>query len=705
MHKKVCSFVLALSIASCLISSCSKTEDITTKTPRYVEDGPWWNADICEPDLSDLGDVQATNVIAADEEYFVLHIYTNDNRRPTVVRRYNYNGELCGEIDPSYFENLPLEMFSDEGEFYAVTDCIYEVDFDNGTLINPVTPNIPPSTKIFTGINRIVKYQDKYIYLYTSSDMNGSEQVFVIDDGDNMEVYEPDFGDDVDVFYVMNMMMYGDKLVFEADVEKGDEGTEYICTFDPETKAMERIQMPEDYFGGAFLTDDGAYYTVSEDNKTRTKISRYDPQTNEFGEVLDFADTPVDNLYGMSANYHVIYADEGKVVVTTEKEGITWGNGDPVIITLTKADNNPNVGKQILEVGYVKEEPFELCQAISEFNLNNDEYYVELNGKYYDFELGTQEMADVLMSDIRSGEGPDMVILDSDFAFMNDEQYLRKADDGSYRYTYCQNYNGLIVKTSLLSTPDASGITYEEYIELIRENNNGISTLGTKLEAFNTLFKFNASSFFDDRGHIDLSGEDFRAMAEFVAGLSETESGNNNYAAPQIDNVFNYGFTGFLVNFGKYSSGYSVIGYPSRDGSLPETVNSEGIGITSCCSSEEGCHEFIDLLMSPQIQSTVSRFMDPVSEDGLRLKSDIIVAENNRHNRESALVGPEGWPTDAVDHYIEQVADAVKVPDVDTSVLVILDEEIQPYLEGQKSIDEVIDIAENRINLMIDERG
>ena len=54
---------------------------------------------------------------------------------------------------------------------------------------------------------------------------------------------------------------------------------------------------------------------------------------------------------------------------------------------------------------------------------------------------------------------------------------------------------------------------------------------------------------------------------------------------------------------------------------------------------------------------------------------------------------------------VEKVADAVKVPDVDTSVLVILDEEIQPYLEGQKSLDEVIDIAENRINLMIDERG
>ena len=45
------------------------------------------------------------------------------------------------------------------------------------------------------------------------------------------------------------------------------------------------------------------------------------------------------------------------------------------------------------------------------------------------------------------------------------------------------------------------------------------------------------------------------------------------------------------------------------------------------------------------------------------------------------------------------------MPDVDTSVLVILDEEIQPYLEGQKSLDEVIDVAENRIILMIDERG
>ena len=704
MHKKTISAILAASLILTLSASCSKTEEPVIKEARYYQDGPWWDAEIIETDLSDLENVRGTNVIAANEDYYILEIYFMADP-PTLLRRYNYDGELCGEIQPSDYTDLSIAMFEDNGKFYAVSDLIYEADFDNGAFVDPVTPNTPPATKMFTGINRIVKYQDNYIYLYCAADFNGTEEVFVIDDGENMEVFEPDFGDDVDVFYVINMMMYDDKLVFEADVEQGDDHTEYICTLDPETMEMVKTPMSDAYFGGAFLADIGAYYTVSSNDYFNTEISKYDPETNEFVEILNFADTPVNNMYGSSVNYHVVYADDSRVVVTTEKEGITWGNGDPVFITLTKAETNPNVGKQVLELGNIADVPYGLYRAISEFNLNNDDYFIEPVRGYYEYDKTDGEMADILMNDIRSGNGPDMVICNSNHAVLNDERYLRKTDDGSYRYDYGVRYNGLIVKTSLLSDPSAVGITYEEYLNIISENNNGINTLGTRIDTFNTLFKFSADKFFDRRGHVDLSGEDFRAMAEFVAGLSEPASRTDYYAAPVINNATYNGFTGFFINYGNNCNKYSIIGYPTRDGSRSETVSSEGIGITSCCSSEEGCIAFINSLSSPEIQCRLSNILDPVSEQALRLKSDIIVDENNRNNRNSPLAGPGGWPSDAVDHYIGQVSDAVAVPDVDSTVLVILDEEIQPYLEGQKSLDEVIRAAESRINLMIDERG
>ena len=703
MFRKTC-FTAATVCLIVFLISCGQAVGPVIKDARYYEDGPWWNAEICEPDLSDIDNVQTTDIIAANGEYCVMNIYMDSYSTPTLLRRYNYAGELCGEIKPADYTDLSVEMCSDNGKFYAVSDRIYEADFDNGSFIDPKSVRLPSSAKMITGINRIVRKGDTCIYLCSSSDRNGTEQFFVHDDGSKQRIFEPDFGNDADECYVINMMMYGDRLVFEANVVRGNDYCEYICVLDPETSEMQSRPVLNGYHNGAFITDDGVYYTVDDRDAHSTKIIKYDPGTNAFVEILDLADTYVNNLFCLNANYHVIYAEDTRVVVKADKEGVSWSCGDPVIITLTRSDSNPNAGKQVLELGYITEEPQRLLQIVSEFNNNNDKYYIEPAGKYCDHEKTLQQRADDLMNDIRSGTGPDVVILNSEFASMNDDRYLRRADDGTYRYCYCQSYKGLIVKTSLLSNPASPGITYEEYDELVRRSANGNNVLGTRIDTFNTLFKFSADKFFDEKGCVDLQNEDFRALAEFAGSLCDPGPAPEYSAISAIDNASYNGFTGFLKRYGRYCSDYSIIGYPSRDGLQPEKIDRSGIGITSCCSSEEGCMEFINMLASPENQCRAGYEKDPVSEQGLRMKSDIIVAESNRHDRNNAVAGPDGWPSDAVDHYISQVADAASVPDVDSSVLIILDEEIQPYLDGQKSLDDVILIAENRINLMLDER-
>ena len=55
--------------------------------------------------------------------------------------------------------------------------------------------------------------------------------------------------------------------------------------------------------------------------------------------------------------------------------------------------------------------------------------------------------------------------------------------------------------------------------------------------------------------------------------------------------------------------------------------------------------------------------------------------------------------------YIRQISDAVVVPDVDSSILVIMNEEMPAYYEGQKSFDEVCFIIGNMVNPMLSERG
>ena len=42
---------------------------------------------------------------------------------------------------------------------------------------------------------------------------------------------------------------------------------------------------------------------------------------------------------------------------------------------------------------------------------------------------------------------------------------------------------------------------------------------------------------------------------------------------------------------------------------------------------------------------------------------------------------------------------------MDSGIIVIMNEEMPAYYSGQKSLDEVIKVIENRVNLMLSEQG
>jgi len=57
-----------------------------------------------------------------------------------------------------------------------------------------------------------------------------------------------------------------------------------------------------------------------------------------------------------------------------------------------------------------------------------------------------------------------------------------------------------------------------------------------------------------------------------------------------------------------------------------------------------------------------------------------------------------------IDRYKSMLIKADSPSYYDVQIVMIIDEELQPYFGGDKSIDDVIRIMENRIKLVLDER-
>ena len=107
-------------------------------------------------------------------------------------------------------------------------------------------------------------------------------------------------------------------------------------------------------------------------------------------------------------------------------------------------------------------------------------------------------------------------------------------------------------------------------------------------------------------------------------------------------------------------------------------------------------------LLSPEAQRSIS-VGDPVMKSALKEHLLEVIQQFNDQKKE--FYEPERLTDDYADWYIEQLSDAIVVPDVNPTVLMIMCEEMPAYFAGDKTLDEVISTIENRVNLLLREQG
>lgn len=424
------------------------------------------------------------------------------------------------------------------------------------------------------------------------------------------------------------------------------------------------------------------------------------------------------------------------------------------IIELTKADKNPNSGKTILELysPYLSEE---IGDAIVKYNENNKKFFIEVSERYneddFNFINGdwrnysaaelkknslnaASAFSNALCKDIIAGNGPDILIGMSRFSQLNKSDYLvdlspyvdnldsdtyftnliegSKTNGSLYQLPLSVYIRG-IVTDSKYAGASGVGFTYDEYRDFVKDTLNGkdVITAG-QATYFTELFSSVDDKFIRD-GKVDFSAAEFKEMAEYVKenvsenGLSEdTIYSNGIYKYANYREIQSYHH--FYENMKQMRGleNVSILGIPSSDGRGPMFNSSCSVAISAQSVNIDACGDFVKVLLSEEIQTGIamSGMGFAINRNAFRAAGDGAIKFCNNLDDEFEANKLKLAKKD-IENLERIILSCSSLSNEDTDISIILIEEMPPYFLGQKDLDAVINVVQDRVQKVLDERG
>ncbi len=442
---------------------------------------------------------------------------------------------------------------------------------------------------------------------------------------------------------------------------------------------------------------------------------------------------------------------------------------DTEIFILRKADSNPNAGKTILVAATLGYFDYTLCEAVCTYNDTNPDYFIRLDTKYsvtdkylsgeveYDednqddaeLEL-TSELSNQLMIDLLAGDGPDIILDGSSFYQLNNEDYLlnlsdeistdglfsnvidaAKVDEKLYQVPLTIGITGIVANAADVGS-DQHGFTFDEYSDFVSGPCNGTDpfqaeTGRTQLDIFTEcLAMINADCMSGDK--VSFDNDSFRALAEYVNDniTDPVDTGNDTgvvYSGMGMGEeqaVATYqqslAFTSLLYWYSSKVEDTCVLGAPTVDGRGPIIGVSCSVAVSAQTQEKEACVAFVETLLSEDIQTDYGRYdyCNPVRISAYETTAQEAIDAYNknvedysRYMTDAELVEMGMAPVDssAIDRFESMIETCSQVASIDPAVMSIIREEMPAYFSGQKTLDDVIVIMEDRVQTFINERG
>lgn len=442
---------------------------------------------------------------------------------------------------------------------------------------------------------------------------------------------------------------------------------------------------------------------------------------------------------------------------------------DCVIIELTKADKNPYAGRKILELFIPEGEMNEvISDAIIDYNESDNGYFIQVTdryetdkymssfvstGNYDDFEAAKtsafSQMGYELAMDIMNGEGPDIIMNTSNLGQLNNDNYLfdlstyvadldpndyfmniidgAKTDGKLYQLPISFTLKGIQTDPNYAGSSGV-GFTTDEYKSFLYGPLNGRDVIESgKVLYFTKLFN-GMSDVFIKNGKADFTCSDFAELAEYVNDcvqekliLPDEENeqpSEDDYVAGRNKTAYYCncpGISGYLVKRGRMNDATAILGIPSSDGRGPMFGTNISVAISSHTENSEACIKFMRLLISDEVQAGLVLNDDFVlsrkafrkgSETGIDFFNGSFLGANMfDYSIGTNVVVSMKFTTEDIDDMERIIMSCSKMDSPDASIDLIIMEEMPAYFSGQKDLISVVNILQDRVQKVLDERG
>ena len=410
-----------------------------------------------------------------------------------------------------------------------------------------------------------------------------------------------------------------------------------------------------------------------------------------------------------------------------------------------------------------------LYDAIIKYNESNSDYHIEFSDRYImnaysdfgdintsdDYEsalLGANgKLSDVLAMDIMNGTGPDIIMntsrlgqLNSDNLLIDLSIYTQELDSSKY---YTNIINGAKTGGKLYQIPisytiegiqtspenagkSKIGFTPEEYKKFISEELNGEDLIESGQALYFTKLFTGMSDEFISGGRVNFSSSKFADIAGYVKETvprnsaawntitDETQQDSYETATKGIRTAIYCncpGISGYLIKRYQIKDGTTILGLPSSDGRGPMFGTDTSVAISKNAVNIDACVEFVKMLLSDEVQEDLAMNDKFVLNREAFKKSCSAVIEyynspagaDNLFDYEIGTNVPRRskFQDEEIDNMENIILSCSKSNSSDAAISTILMEEMPAYFLGQKDLDAVIKIAQDRAQKVLDERG
>ena len=488
--------------------------------------------------------------------------------------------------------------------------------------------------------------------------------------------------------------------------------------------------------------------------RSDTGIYGYNFSTKELTEVFNFIDSDVATSY-----FGAFFALDDKTFIGTYSD---YSNDQykTYLCRYTKVDPSDVVEKETISLGCLYIDA-NIKKDVIKFNKTNPNFRIVVKD-YSIYQTEDDYMAgnNKMNSEIAAGQGPDIIIANSNTNLMNYaakglfvDLYTYMDKDPEYaRTNYFENvlkaceYDGKLVffspyfyintlagKKKILG--DRQSWTFEEMTEFSKNLPAGSQLMfaETREDFMNMCIAVDINSYVNAAEHkCSFDTDQFKALLTFVKDLpARTDDFYEKLYSEDID------YEGMYINdkyvlSDAYLSGFenyksliqqtfgeevTLIGYPSSTGNGAALGLYEMFAISSKCKNPDAAWDFVKQMLDDDhmaqvtwgIPLSVKRFNELAEESMKEQKPDDgdYVVYSDIYSS-SMYPGEQSKPLTQkeVDQFTEYVKSINTYSSyLDESVMNIIYEEAAPFFEGQKGVDEVATIIQSRVSIYLNEKN